>query len=362
MKGDLKKAAKLYKRSKYPQVMRLLEPQIFRYRQNFDYFYLLGMSCLHTGDLGGAGTYLQRGLGIIPNEIKATLGLAIVHLKKQEIQEAIRCYLEVLDEDPGNKLASRGMAILRKDPSESHIQHLDETGRLSRLLPEKRRHLSWKVLIPVTLIAASSVVLGGLWYFGIFTEPQAIREPAVEVMTLDNVGNIVDFSGEYRYVLTENEIVNTFEEVKKNFADFNDNMAQREINRLLGSNASNAVKERARIIAGYISAPDFTTVKNSFEYQLVAADPFLYSNTYVIWSGKLTNLAVSDENITFDLLVGYENNQVLLGVVTVVLNFAAFLNVGDAVEVLGQVNLNEGGEFHLKAVSIHKLQPKDSRN
>jgi hypothetical protein len=182
------------------------------------------------------------------------------------------------------------------------------------------------------------------------------------MMSLDDVGTIVDFSGEYRYVLTEDEIKETFSRVKKNFADFNDNLAQREINRLLGSNASNAVKDQARIIGSYITAPDFTTVKNPFEYQLVAADPYLYNDTYVVWSGKLTNLAVSDENIVFDLLVGYESNQVLLGVVNVVLQFAALLTVGDAVEVLGQVKLTEDNDFYLKAVSIHKLQPAERSN
>ncbi len=181
------------------------------------------------------------------------------------------------------------------------------------------------------------------------------------MMSLESIENIVDFSGEYRYLLTEKEIEDTFADVKELFSDYRDNLARREINRLLGSNASPAVKERANIIAGYITTPDFTTIRNPFDYELVAADPFLYNETYVVWKGKLTNLSVTDESITFDLLVGYETNQVLLGVVPVLLEFSAFLEVGDPLEVLGRVKLAKDEGFFIEAVSIHKLQPGSSK-
>jgi len=357
MKGDLKKAANLYNRAKFPQVIRLLEPQIFRYRQNFDYFYLLGMACVHTGDLGGASTYLQRALGIHPHESSATLGLAYVHLKRQEIQEAIRCYLEVLENDPGNKTANRGLTLLRKDASDERIQDLSESGRLNRLLPHKRKSLLPPFILVSGVIVIAAATVSVLWFTGKIGGQQAVREPAVEMLGLGGIGSIVDFSGNNRYILTEKEIEKAFLEVKKHFSEYNDNLARREINRLLGSNASGAVKEQARIIDSYIETPDFTTLRNPFEYNLVAADPFLYNETYVIWRGKLTNLNISSDRITFDLLVGYEENKVLLGVVPVILDFAAALETGDALEVLGRVKLTDNSDIFLEAVSIHKLQP-----
>ena len=362
MKGDLKKAAKLYKRSKFPQVIRLLEPQIFRYRQNYDFFYLTGMSCLNTGDLGGAGTYLQRGLGLKPNDPKANLGLALVYLKRQDIQEAIRCYLEVIDTDPGNKVAARGLTLLQKNASPSQVFELIESRRLERLLPDagKRR---MPALLPgaaaVILLAAAAILASK--YTNIFGGEPAVREPSVEMLSLDDLGGIVDFSGEYNYMLTEKEIEQTFASVKNYFSRFLDNLARREINRLLGSNASFAVKEQARTISSYIPVPDFTTVTDPFEYTIVAADPFLYSDTYVVWTGKLSNLSASTEQITFDLLVGYENNQLLLGIVAVKLKFAVSLNDGDAIEVLGRVKVAENKGFFLEAISIHKLFPEKVR-
>jgi hypothetical protein len=359
MKGDLKKAAKLYKRSKFTQVIRLLEPQIFRFRQSYDFFYLAGMACLNTGDLGGASTYLQRGLGLKPNDAKANLGLAMVYLKRQDIQEAIRCYLEILDSEPGNKIAARGLALLQKNASPGQILELIESGRLERLLPDGgRRFMPALITSAAVILALAAAVVIVLRYTDLFSPDRAVREPAVDMISLDDVGNIIDLSGEYRYVLTEKEIEQSFSDVKKHFSRFRDNLAQREINRLLGSNASISVKEQARVIASYIPVPDFTTVSDQFDYEAVTADPFLYKDTFVVWSGKISNLAVGDDRITFDLLVGYENNQILLGIVAVRLEFAVSLNDGNAVEVLGRLNLTEDEEFFLDAVSIHKKVQK----
>ncbi len=360
MKGDLKKAAKLYKHSKFSQVIRLLEPQIFRYRQNYDFFYFAGMSCLNTGDLGGASTYLQRGLGLKPNDSKANLGLALVFLKRQDIQEAIRCYLEILDSDSGNKTAARGLTLLQKNASPEQVLDLIESGRLDRLFPESRKRRVPALIagIAVTFAAAVAVILV-LNFTDLFGAEPVVREPSVEVMSLDDLSGIVDFSGEYRYVLTEKEIEQTFTAVKDYFSRFMDNLARREINRLLGSNASVAVKEQARTISSYIPIPDFTTITDPFDYNTVAADPFLHNDTYVAWAGKLSNLSTSPQQITFDLLVGYENNKLLLGIVPIKLDFAASLDDGDAIEVLGRVKITENQDFILEAVSIHKIIPEE---
>ena len=177
-------------------------------------------------------------------------------------------------------------------------------------------------------------------------------------MTLRDIGELVDLGGQYRFLLTENEIGSTFEAVKKHFADFRDNLARREINRLIGSNASQSVKEQARTIDSYLSAPDFTTIKDSFPYETVRADPYLYDRMHVVWAGKIADLSSTADRISFNLLVGYETNEVLLGIVRVVLEFSAALDPGDAVEILGQIRLDQTGGFYLMARSIHKLLPE----
>ena len=87
---DFSKAQKLYRTKKYSHVIRFLEPQVFRYRENFKFYHLLGMSCLRTGDFGGAFSYLRRGIDLNHGDIETLLGLAVIHLKRRETAEAIR--------------------------------------------------------------------------------------------------------------------------------------------------------------------------------------------------------------------------------------------------------------------------------
>ena len=355
MTGDLKKATRLYRGGKYTQVIRILEPQIFRFRQSRDYFYLLGISCLMTGDLGGANTYLQRALAIAPRDESVHLGLAIVSLKRQDVQEAIRSFLEVLDANQNNRYARRGLAMLKRDSSPERISELSESGKLTKLLPESKRISVWVYLGPLLALLIAAATYFMVFYLGVFDKNE--REVSIQEIRLPDGGDLVDLTGEYRYVLSEKEIEDTFRAAKRLFSQFRDNLAQREINRILGSNASIAVKEQVRTIARYISVPNFTTMRDVFDYETVQEDPFLYADTFVIWSGKISNLSITNERILFDLLVGYEENEVLLGVVPVTLSFAALLNQGDAIEVLGRVQVDADLSIVLSGISIHKLLP-----
>ena len=60
------------------------------------------------------------------------------------------------------------------------------------------------------------------------------------------------------------------------------------------------------------------------------------------WRGKIANLKVGKDAIAFDLLVGYEQEKELEGIVPVTLPFAADLANGGGIEVLGQIAVRAG--------------------
>jgi hypothetical protein len=154
--------------------------------------------------------------------------------------------------------------------------------------------------------------------------------------------------------MTEKQIQESFEKTKRFLLQYRDNLATREVNRILLSNASAYVKEKARLLATFTRVPDFTTVRDPFGFREVAVDPPLHEGCFVVWRGKVANLAVSSEALSFDLLVGYESQKQLQGIVPVSAAFAAELADGDAVEVLGRVGL-PSGKLALEAVSLHRL-------
>jgi hypothetical protein len=74
----------------------------------------------------------------------------------------------------------------------------------------------------------------------------------------------------------------------------------------------------------------------------------------VVWRGKLANLVVSESSIGFDMLVGYETERELKGVVPVTLDFAVQLENEAALEVLGIVTASSG-RVSLAGISLHRL-------
>ena len=86
---SLQDIRKLFLRKKYAAVVRLLEPEVYRFRDSLLYYRLLGLSCLHLQDGGGALSYLNRALQIKEDDVDSLLGLAAVHLKKRNVDEAL---------------------------------------------------------------------------------------------------------------------------------------------------------------------------------------------------------------------------------------------------------------------------------
>ncbi len=360
MKGEsLRKAERWYRSRRYGDVIRLLEPQVFRYRETFSFFFYLGMSCLRTGDYGGAYTYLMRGQQIRPKDIPTLLGLAAVSIKRREQEQALRLWLDVLDQEPGNRIARRALDSLRKLTDPDGVDLLAENDRLRRLLPPNRSPLFTppRIAILVLLVAAGTA--------GMFVLPRVLsrfsgtpERPGAESVSLSGIpgDQLTLYGGTFRYVLDPAAIAEAFRKAKEYFNDYRDNMALRELNRIRYSNASPAVKEKAETIRAYLRVPTFATLRDSFPYEEVRKDPSLHEGVHVRWKGRISNLEIAPGYIAFDFLVGYEDEKVLQGIVPVRLDFAADLDPAFPLEVLGEVQVGEQG-LRLRGVSIHMLVP-----
>ena len=352
-------AEKLYFRGKYTRVLRVLEPQVFQYRDSYRFYLLLGYSCLFTGDFGGGYSYLRRADQISPEDTSANLGLALVSAKRGETEEAVRIWLSLLENKGELKEARRGLKLIREAEEFSQIAMRLEEEKLDRYLryPRKKKNpVKWILAVLIILSAAFSVFYA-VDPFGIFRK--GINRPeiaGIDFFAADNsTGN--EGSG---FNLSEDEVRASTEEILNLMNSYRDNLARREINRLLLSNASDDVKEKARYLIQYIQKPNFATLKDSFSFAEVSAQPHLYEGCYIAWKGKSANIITEEDQIIFDLLVGYHDDTVLEGVVSVRLGFPVFLEENKKVEVLGEIVLPENdqkqnGGFSLEGVSLHAL-------
>lgn len=361
----LRKAHALFRRGKYPEVIRVLEPQVFLYRENALFYYLLGVSCLRTGDVGGAESYLNRASHIDDESVPVLLALAAVQVRRLRSDEALQAWLAVLEQDPKNRIAKRGLALLRETDSDAVLHEAIEGDRITRFLPAAG--ISFSRPLRLAAVAAAVALVAGL---GVWLAPQLERRitdfrgpgdqrSGVELARLEReASELSTFEGQFRYVLTEAEIRESFARMGDYFNAFRDNLAMIEINRILNSNASPELKRRATLLADYIRAPGFAEFRDNASFAQVSREPWLYADSFVRWSGRISNLDIGEEEIRFDMLVGYETQRVLEGIVPVRLTFAARLAPAMAVEVIGRVSVADDRLQEIDATSIRMIHPE----
>jgi len=357
-KSVLTRARQLYRRRRFSQVIRLLESQVFRYRNNAQFYALLGSACLHTGDFGGAESYLRRSEQLNEDDVTTQLGLGAIAFKRGQTEAALKNWLKVIDLEPGNRKARNALSALRKDANwEGEVVNAAAI-KIKSLLPSVPVS-PWIWIAPVLVVCLIAVLAVGYVFVLPRIPPGRRPRPGVEQIVLSLERPLTAESSDTQSTLTlsEKQISETFETIKEYLLEYRDNLAIREINRLLRSNASVYVKEKARLMKSFVQDPNFSTVKDPFPYLEVRSDPALYADCYVVWRGKVANARIGENQITFDLLIGYEDETELLGLVPVSLNFAAGIENGDGIEVLGRVRV-EKQQIRLQGISLHRLYRK----
>ncbi|MCD6122572.1 MAG: tetratricopeptide repeat protein [Spirochaetales bacterium] len=355
---SLKRVYKLFRARKFTEVIHILEPQIFRYRESYTFYYLLGFSCLYSGDFGGAYSYLERADQIKHGNSQIQLGLAAVHLKKRDLEGALKIWLRVLDSNPQNRIAKKGIEFSRKIISKQEKEEIFEISNIKRFYPKLPRRNGWIIIVGLLVITlAGSYSLYQLYLKEYYKHSRSGRND-IETIELNNDNLLAKNKNTVKdiYELTEKEIKQHFENAKRYLLKYRDNMANLEINRILLSNSSVYVKERALLLKTFIKKPDFSTVRDSFKYSDVKNNPPLYNGCFVVWKGKIANIKINENSINFDLLVGYEKEKELKGIVPVSLDFSVILNNGDPIELLGKI-VSDYKKISVKGISVHKLEP-----
>jgi tetratricopeptide (TPR) repeat protein len=362
---SLQDIKRLFLRKKYAEVVRLLEPEIYRFRESYQYYSLLGLSCLYLQDGGGAFSYLNRALQIKEDDVNALLGIAAIHLKRRNLDEALRLWLRVLELDPGNHTAKRGLERVRKGMSEEAVSLLVDSGKIRLFYPPRSAAFSPAVLLVifiglVALFGVYIVVRNAPALLAALASPGASALPArQEIEAVQLSGNVLrtDFKAKARFMFTESQVDDVWKKAKDYFMAYRDNPAVYELNRLLDSNASPYIKESARRLKSYARTPGFRDIVNfqdNYPFAAVAKDPSLYDGCFVLWRGTVANLFIGKEEIRFQFLVGSYDNRTFEGAVTAVFDFADKLENNYYLEVLGKV-VPEGNSFRLRGVLSRRL-------
>jgi tetratricopeptide (TPR) repeat protein len=364
--SSLTRAARLARGGKYDAAAQLLESEIYNYRDSFMFFYLLGLCSLYGGNYGGAHDYLMRARELKPREPAVLLALAALYVKRTDTRRAISLYLEAQDIDGKNRIAKRALKVLRKYSGSDDLAAWIEAGKLRSLYPPlpheklKAARIARNMIAAVATAAAAAVVAG--FVLGKFNPlpRRADREGFAEsVLVQSETEKPLQTGGVFQFMLTERQILSTYNLARRLFNEGRDNAAMVEINRIIESNASEGIKNRARVMSRYLEPPGFDALKqgaaDNIKYADAAKAPLLYRDCYVLWSGMAANIVEGRNETAFDFLVGYDGRRVVEGVIRVNLPFAASVSTEYPLEVLGKITpADSGGGLALEGVTIHQ--------
>jgi predicted house-cleaning noncanonical NTP pyrophosphatase (MazG superfamily) len=326
------------------------------------------MSCLQQGDFGGASSYLRRAIDLRDDDVNTMLGIAAIYLKRGDTGNALKVWLDVIEIDPENTYARRGLNYLKKNNDPDDFTDISSIDRINKFLPQppksRKKFTAAAFLIPIFLFIAIILIVpsfrevvfeytGNISFLHFLNKT---RRPEIPEIILDSRKDFINLRSENTFTFTEKEVEKKLEGVLDYLHDYRDNLAMRDLNMILLSNASEYVKERARLLQDYVNPPELTKFKDNFDYSEVKEFPQLYDGCFILWKGKPANLEVTTERIAFDFLVGYHENNTLEGIVPVSFNFTIRIIPDQPIELLAGVMVDDTGNLSLQGLAVHRLQ------
>jgi len=354
-------AHKLLKRRKFPQVITILESRADVYENDFDYYLTLGIACLYVGDAGNAASYFSRAREIKLTDSQLLLGQAAIFLRRGDTDRAMQYYLDILNNEPGNETALEAMEFIRTHSDYTTICKWVDSGKIERFYPQLGMNPDVIRNSVLFGLAAGAMISLCIVFWPKPRHPSIGPRANLErfVLTSSEQRNAQekDLSGTTVRYLLDNEAINkSYEDAMQYFQDSRDNAAQVELNRLLNSNASFSIKQKARQLMAYLAVPTFDTLLDNYTYTQVAKDPVLYLDCWVVWSGRVSNAEPLDNGSwRCDLLVGYEDMKNVEGIVPLTFTPAPAPPIDGerAVRILGKIG-DDSGHIVLAGKSVYQ--------
>ncbi len=335
------------RRRRFATAIKRLEAKKEIYEENFEYYVTLGIACLYVGDIGASSSYFQLARRIKLTDTRLLLGQAAIFLRRGDTARALQYYLEIKENDPLNKTADEAMEFIRVHGNYDTICRWVDTGKIEQFYPPLGSNPDKLAMLGV---AGAAFVLGCVFTFIFFPRGQQYTGPRADLSKLElsseekSDAKEKDLSTQsYAIVLSNKEINKKYNDALKYFQAHRDNAAQIEVNMILNSDASLAVKKKARLLMGYFEIPDFDTISDVPSLTDVAANPAMYLDCWVNWGGKISNaITYEDGSYACDLLVGDDALAKYEGSVKVHFDAVPAVDGGRAVKILGKIVLEDG--------------------
>ncbi|MDR0910812.1 MAG: hypothetical protein LBM77_13735 [Spirochaetaceae bacterium] len=364
----LRKAVRLIKQGKASKAVDLLKYNHSLYHSSISYYYITAMACMYCQDFGEAHSYLREGSQLKQKEPHLQAALACLYLRHRDYKRAVELYLELSempDADKGlQNLATRALQIIRtksgKDDEHEELNFWVISKKIRSLFPPLPfvgpSAKTVTLCTVVVLIAGTALAWPVVQPFiaSLVPRPATRPEIAAAILTATDKKEPMEQGGEFRYLLSQKQVEDTYSEALNYFAKYKDEKARANLNKILLSNASTVIKNKARVLQDSLRTPGFDTLdaKDSFSFSEVVGDPALYAGCSVRWPGFPSNILTKDSETAFILLVGPDAPKVVEGTVPVRYSRALQILPERPLEVLGRVSGDTPSSLILEGTAL----------
>lgn len=363
-RSAIESAKKMMSLRDFEGAIKILQSRAENYEDSFDYFCTLGIACLYSGDAGLASYNFELARRIKMNDTRLLLGQAAIFLRRGDTERAIQYYLEILELNPQCQIAKKALNFLREihGDYETICRYLD-SGKIEKFYPPIGINpkkiwafvASGIIGIFVGIIVVNLILNTQNSNRNYNSDRADLSELALTSYEEKNPQEQDISENLVGYILSDREIISSYQKASRCFHEYNDNGAQVEINRLLNSNASSAIRQKARLLMTYLQEPTFDSIRENFSVEQVKKDPKLYLDCFVDWAGRIANEQKFENSERFTLLVGYEDQKNVQGTVTVELGYipVPMLDGSKPVRILGKICL-DGDKVFLQGKSVYQ--------
>ena len=342
----------------FATAIKRLESRADVYEENFEYYLALGVACLYVGDIGASSSYFQMARKIKLTDTRLLLGQAAIFLRRGDTARALQYYLEILENDPQNKVAASAMEFIRVHGDYDTICRWADTGRIEQFYPplginpEKIRFVC---------IITAACIAGCVFAFSLLNSQKKYTQIRQDLTVLElsddekSEATEKDLSTQsFKFVFSTKEITKRYQNALNFFQNHKDNAAQIEVNYILNSNASLSIKKKAAILMTYFEIPDFDSISDVPSFSDVQKKDFLYLDCWVDWGGKISNVVRYESGgFSCDLLVGDESLSRYEGTVTVYFESEPQIDVNRYVRIIAKISMQDG-KIILKGRSVYQ--------
>ncbi|GEM_PF-5487949 len=291
-----------YRRNQFAKAKDLIKKAIAAGHRSVEILKYSGLIALLENDLTAAEASLKRVRKVEEADAEVLNALAFINLKNKDTEAAIDLWLEILDNDPENRLAKKNLQRMKK------MMDVDAFIGKAKASAYIRggMELPFSLKIPGFILAVLLLAVS-VWFWldnrveenGTFTprkSASSVKLPVLDDFILSDINTLYSFDSE--------EIPKMFKDAKRDIKKRNFNGFIIRLNKILHSNVKDSVKQRFVMLREFLPEPEtFSDIRLPIRLTELFNQQTIYEDCYLVLNGKVENLKVDGNTTSFNMKI-----------------------------------------------------------